>query len=83
MIHYDSRANNSNEALLMDKKNKFSKISFILPISPSKVEEYMFSVNEIKEFNYTVIHYDSRANNSNVRYQYRLNYSYLKIFRNS
>jgi 3-dehydroquinate synthetase len=59
-IKFDNNVLNEDrfyEALLMDKKNKFSKISFILPISPSKVEEYMFSVNEIKEFNFSKYHF--------------------------
>lgn len=59
-IKFDNNILNEDrfyESLLMDKKNKFSKISFILPISPSKVEEYMFSVNEIKEFNFSKYHF--------------------------
>lgn len=37
------------DALCIDKKNKGDKISFILPIAPSNVCEYMFSIDEIKE----------------------------------
>lgn len=53
-IKFDSKILETNEfydALLIDKKNKHNKISFILPIGKSKVEEYMFSVDEIKGYN--------------------------------
>lgn len=45
------------EVLLMDKKNKSKKISFIFPISPSKVEERMFSLNEIRGFKLSKYHF--------------------------
>ncbi len=41
------------DSLIRDKKNRNKKISFILPVGYSKVLEYMFSIDEIKRFNYS------------------------------
>lgn len=40
-------------ALLRDKKNKLKNISFILPINRSKVLEYYFSLDEIKNIDFS------------------------------
>lgn len=44
--------NSFYEALLRDKKNRDDKVSFIFPVGPSKVSEYMLSLHEIKKINY-------------------------------